>query len=298
MYTNPPQKIVIFGQYKSGTTALLFKIRNSLPKNTRMLLEPQAYIPKRNDSKIFVLAKVIAGISDGKEIADYKSFMHFDKKIYLVRDPRDWIVSGILFILQQETAIYNNDNNVRKIIKILEKKEEDPKSISVVKLLEHIISLIPGQSIEEVRRWMIDQYCWLFEFERRLDNYCTIKYEDFVDDKLTEVERYLGIELAGAAEVDDQNRHVVRTKSYGDWRNWYTEKDIDFFRPIFRKYMDNFGYEDDWKLNEEQVIKPEFCSEYVEKTIIMRREKDRQTENNKNYLNRAKRLIGRILQMD
>ncbi len=297
MSSEKPKKIVIFGQYKSGTTGLLFKIRNSLPKNTRMLLEPKTYTPRRNDDKRFILAKVIAGITDGKETADYESFMHFDKKIYIVRDPRDWIVSALLFIIQQEPTIYKNDNNVYKIIEILKKKEKDPKSISVVKVIEHIISFIPNRSTELLRRQLFERYNWVFEFEKRLDNYCTIKYEDFVEDKLTDVERYLGIKLTGAAQVDNQYGHVARTKSYGDWKNWYTEEDIEFFKPIFSGYMDKFGYEDEWKLNEEQIIKPEFCTEYVKKTVKMRREKGHQKEIDKSYLNRVKKLIRRILQI-
>lgn len=295
MSSETPNKIVIFGQYKSGTTGLLFKIRNSLPENTRMLVEPKVYIPKHNDDKRFVLAKVIAGIVDDKETADYESFMHFDKKIYIVRDPRDWIVSGILFMLQQKPVIYKNDDNIYKIIEILKNKEKDPKSVSIVKLIEHITSFVPGQSIEVQRHKMIRQYNWLFEFERRLDNYCTIKYEDFVDNKLNNIEQYLGMELTGAAQVYDQYKHVVRTRSYGDWRNWYTEEDIEFFKPIFRDYMDKFGYENEWELNEEQVIKSEFCSEYVKKTVQIRKEKDRQQEISKSYFSRAKRLIRKIL---
>lgn len=295
MSVNKPIKIAIFGQYRSGTTGLLYKIKNSLPDTTRVLNEPEVYIPEDNDSQCFVLAKVIAGIVDGKETADYGSFVDFDKKVYIVRDPRDWSISGTMFLIQQEPSIYNNDKNINKVIEILKKKEQDPKSISVVELLEYLMSFIPGQSIEILRGWLIGQYKWLIGFEKRLDDYSLIKYEEFVDNKLTNIEKYLGLELAGDAQVDSQNKHVVRTKGYGDWRNWYTQEDIEFFRPIFMDYMEKYNYENEWKLNEIQVIKPEFCSEYATKTIKMRKDKIEPEEKNRTFINRAKRIVERVI---
>jgi hypothetical protein len=39
-------KIVIFGLAKSGTTALFYKIKNSLPPDTVCLFEPRSFDPR------------------------------------------------------------------------------------------------------------------------------------------------------------------------------------------------------------------------------------------------------------
>jgi hypothetical protein len=56
----------------------------------------------------------------------------------------------------------------------------------------------------------------------------------------------------------------VRSATYGEWRHWFVASDIDFFRPMFKTYMDTFGYDDDWTLAADPVIPRETASGYVE----------------------------------
>jgi hypothetical protein len=91
-------------------------------------------------------------------------------------------------------------------------------------------------------------------------------YEDFVKGLLAEAEEYLGFKLTGKAEVDPKYNRVERSKRAGNWRNWMTPDDVDFFKPVFTKFMDHFGYDiDDWELNNDPVIEPALSSEYVER---------------------------------
>jgi len=67
-------KIVVFGLYKTGTTALFSNLRNSVNYLPRLLVVPKAF--KGIDEDVFsgVLAKVILGESD----TDYASFAGFE----------------------------------------------------------------------------------------------------------------------------------------------------------------------------------------------------------------------------
>ena len=94
-----PPRIAIFGQYKTGTTGLYYKIKNSLPASVRTLFEPQRFTTHPDDATRPILAKVILGVSGAPNPIDYDSFLHFDRKVYLIRDPRDWTVSGLLFMI-------------------------------------------------------------------------------------------------------------------------------------------------------------------------------------------------------
>ena len=124
-------KIVIYGQYKSGTTGLFFKIKNSLLNPPKVLFEAKEYIPDKDDDTRTILAKVILGVTDEPNWVKYATFQHFNKKIYLVRDPRDWLVSKTLFFIQQHPAIYDNPTVLGEITAVFKKKEKNPRSVSL-----------------------------------------------------------------------------------------------------------------------------------------------------------------------
>lgn len=261
-------KIVIFGQYRTGTTALFFKIRQSLPKaKVYELFEPERDIPS-DDSNNITLAKVILGIDT---LIDYDPFLSFDKQIYLARDPRDWFISGLLFLLQQEVHIYSNVSHIQHIIQLLEQKEQQPDSISVIELFKTFMRYANRDSTT-ILDWVEKQINWLLDFESQLTGAVTIRYEDLVDDNVTALEDYLEFPiLRGQADVSFE--HVARTKEYGHWRNWFLEEDCEILRPIFEPYLRQHGYSSDWSLNKKQIIKPEHCSYYAKRVIEQRAQK-------------------------
>ena len=99
-----------------------------------------------------------------------------------------------------------------------------------------------------------------------------IKYEDFVDGQIQDLEEYLGIPLRGEASVDKTHDHVPRTLAYNNWKGWFLKEDNAFFKPLFDKYIKRYGYATDWLLNDKQAISPEHCSKYVERTVNKKRE--------------------------
>ncbi len=297
MSSEKPNKIVVFGQGKTGTTALEYKIRNSLPSDTRLMHEPLAYTPLPDDNKHYVLAKVIAGIhrTDHTEIADYESFMGFDKKIYIVRDPRDTLVSLIIFSV---SGIYGNEENLKRISDLLERKEKSPASVSLIEIIELFSTFMGKETFESLIDWMTKQYDWYIQFENRLDDYCISRYEEFVSGNTSAIEKYLGMDLPGAAQVGKGFEFLIRTKGYGDWKNWFTKEDIELFKPIFAAYMDKHGYTDQWEVNHPQIISPEHCTEYIKKTVLNKKRWDIEKAKRAGYVYRTKKLIRRILQIN
>ncbi|MEP7292050.1 MAG: hypothetical protein ABI835_09710 [Chloroflexota bacterium] len=259
-------KIVIFGAYKSGTTGLFYKIKNSMPTEPRVLFEPAEYTPEPFESA--VLAKVMIGYPPPSK---YETFLGFDKKILLVRDPRDWLVSGLLFIIQQQATIYNDDAKVAHLLELFRQKENDPHRISVHDLLDEVYMASENHHLSEMRSWFVEEYDWLLAFDGKIGDHFRLKYEDFVDDKLDALAQYLGLKLHGKAVVEAVHNHVPRSMRHGDWRNWFTEQDVNYFKPIFEAYMRKYDYADEWALAQQPQIAPEHSTGYIERTVKKRR---------------------------
>jgi hypothetical protein len=264
-------KIVIFGPYKSGTTGLFYKVRNSLPGEARTLFEPNEYRPQTGDDTRWVLAKTILGVQDGPGRIRYETFMGFDRKLSLVRDPRDLLISGLLFMMQQEASLYNDDDKLLSILTLLKEKESSPASISVYQILKQIVELSDHHTFDQAVDWLSRQYRWLMEFESGLDDHYLVKYEDFVDDRISGLETYLGLQLSGPSGVDPIHDHVPRTMGYNNWKNWFLKSDVHFFKPLFEAYIRRYNYPSSWDLNERQIIPPEHGSKYIERTVNKKR---------------------------
>ncbi|UHD14525.1 hypothetical protein [Thiocapsa bogorovii] len=274
MSTTPtsPLKIVIFGPYKTGTSGLHAKIANSVSGPLRSIFEKPSYTPEDADANQWVLAKTIAWF-DGRTTAEkYASFLGFDRKIVLVRDPRDWIVSAVLFIVQQEPSIYEDDGKMVDILARLHAKETDPAGTPLASLLERVLELSDHHEYRRELDWMRDQFRWLPLFETEIGDHLVVRYEDFIDGRLADLESYLGFPLTGSAQVPTKIDHVPRTLGYGNWRHWLTETDVALFEPFFRDYMAHYGYRDAWDLAPNPSIPPEHCTGYVLRTVNKRRQ--------------------------
>ncbi|HNX68302.1 MAG TPA: hypothetical protein PLL75_00975 [Candidatus Omnitrophota bacterium] len=247
-------KILLVGQSKSGTTALFFAVKSGMPADARALFEPHQYIPEEKDRDSGVLAKIV--FNPG---LDLPSFAGFDKKVLITRDPRDRILSNLLF---DSLLICENLGALQRLLTLLVRKEKDPHSVPVKSLWA-----------ERIRLHRIPEGIRMFqEVQEFLRPAFIMKYEDFVDKKVRPLEDFLELKVDPDAQVSAAWRRVVRSKTYGGWKDWFTPADVEFFRPLFVPYMDKYQYPQDWDLNEVPVIKKEYSSEYVLRIVNERRE--------------------------
>ena len=70
-----------------------------------------------------------------------------------------------------------------------------------------------------------------------------------------------------SSQRDEMFSDVPRTKKSGDWKNWFLQEDIDFFRPLFAEYMKRYGYPEDWAISDEPLIYPENGSRFVKSAL-------------------------------
>jgi len=263
--------ILIAGKSKTGTTALFYKIKNSLPHYTRSWFEPLCYVPSHTDSYVPLLSKILI---QGNLKVDHGSFDIFDKRILIVRDPRDRLISAILY----HSAInffQTNRQQCAVFIQLLKKKESCPNAISVLDLHEFgekHLGLEIYNRIHSLELFM--------EHHRKYPDSFVFKYEDLIDGNLEGLEQYLGFKLADGFVNGVELAKVARTKSYGDWRNWFLREDVKYFRPLMTEYMKFYGYADDWNVNPQPGISPRHCTEFVEK-LIRNEERQRDSASSK-----------------
>jgi hypothetical protein len=274
-------KIVIFGLAKSGTTALFYKIKNSLSSDTICLFEPRAFDPrclKREGIKSLfrrrrepdVLAKVLP--FRPHDAADVDSFSHFEKQILIVRDPRDRLISRLLYGVYH-SDFCQHDDKVRAFLELLEQKEIDPRSVPLKTILATFARL-NGEGFS-FSGWAASQECHSIrkplDFSADRVRLFLFKYEDMVDRRFGSLEKYLGVPLKGQAAVAPEFARVIRTRNYGSWRDWFTSEDVEYLRPVVQPFLDRYYPEAAWELSQAPCILAEFGSRYVEQIVNERR---------------------------
>lgn len=259
-------RVVVIGLAKTGTTALHYEIQEAMPPGTRSLFEPvtpEDILPCDFGDRSFPInCKLIVNKPEWKTIAELfpQISAFYDRIIFLLRDPRDQIVSQILY------AAYgsNSGKSLRKIFEslaLLQKKEADPAGVS----LDPVSQFLRGETLDEmIDRWIFFS-SYLYEFiEVTAEQGLICKYEDYVAGDRAALTEYLGFPLKGSVKVPSDLRRVERRKTSGDWRNWFTEDDYALFLKKM-KSAPNPGHYDFFarSSSQEQKIDPAYASHYV-----------------------------------
>lgn len=254
-------RIAIVGMPKSGTSALYAAIKRSgrfvclhepsRPDQLKYLVER----PER-DKLMKVLTHTLVGHLD----ADLSGF---DRIVQIVRDPRDMWVSWLLYrpFMRQN---WKNEAFMEELLSALERKERDPRSVTVHELYEVL-------DRHEIVYTTTDAFQRMFRMDDRLlrqhPHALRISYEQFVDGEIGELRDYLGLEVDHRAELAPGLRYNERSKAYGNWRQWFTPEDVERYRPAFHERIVALGYDTTWELAEEPVVRPEQSSGYLRRNV-------------------------------
>jgi len=267
-------KILILAIGRSGTTALLHKVASALP-------ESQAFSGGKLNKATEIVGNAVFkhtyNETQGRTFEKFKEHLRqteYDRKIWIARDPRDNALSRFLFRWYRGSE--SAKNQYRAVINLVERKEQNPESIHFHELMRY-----QGQNLEpfttavEVGEDERRTFSQIHDFVSGLgDEWYVFKYEDLIDNNFAKLNDYLGLEIKSETNIDNSTRKVARKKSTGDWRHWYTEEDVELFRPVYTPYMDLIDYDSsDWNLHDKQVIEPEYASLYL-KNLPRRRKLD------------------------
>lgn len=249
---------LVAGQGKSGTTALFACLEQSLPGPLHTSFEPRR---PEQITEVFDATGVAHTLSKVKlQYLDEKSVPveRFDRIVLIVRDPRDMLVSRLLYgfyEFQQHGLAAEYD----AACELLRGKIDDSDSIGVYDLLVRLAELQgrkPAIGAKAERRPV--------QFAQLHDPF-VLKYEAFVDGDLAPLEAWLGLDLVREIDVGDRLRRVERSKSYGEWPEWFTDDDLVRLNKEWARYFDAFGYEPVVASKPDKHIPHETSIEYVQR---------------------------------
>jgi len=258
--------ILILGHGKSGTTIFVFKVAAGLP-NCQAIAggDPVKYLGDYENA----VYKHTYNARKGRTLDLFKNYskeISFDRKIWMARDPRDVAVSEMLY--RWHKGHKGSRKQYQEHLAIVQKKEMDPKSIPF-HVICHYSShgdwpITTDAVIEKVRT----RYQTTREFVKSLGSeWFIFRYEDMISKNLDALHEYLGFEINDDAQIPSttKKKKVARKKASGDWRHWFTEEDVELFKPALLPYMKLIGYDcNDWTLSSNPEIEPQFSSLYME----------------------------------
>ena len=262
---NEPNKFLVYGRAKSGTTALAHGIAQGL-SNSLLLFEPQGRRRDEEPRGRFIVTKELLGQTWRQRIQEYHDY---DRKVLLVRDPRDRLVSEFLWRLADGNKKGNGGIGFEEAIALIQAKEIEKNSISFADLCRS--TGMPLGSIKER---------FLRECLGELDkSWFIMKYEQMVDGNLQPLADYLGFMPIRDPDINKPfARRTARTKSHGDWRKWFTEADVASFSLLANPVLVELGYDaNDWLLSE-QGPDSEFGSEYLSRIYIQKNDRHKRGE--------------------
>jgi hypothetical protein len=265
-------KLAIVAPAKSGSTAIYNSCRAALSRDEACysIFEPQMpwLISKlRNyDFSATFVTKIMAS-----RVLASKSDFHmewFDKRILLVRDVKDLMVSELLFRPMIDPLSFG-EQALAEFVKMIEAKERDPGSISVLQLHKQADELGISSLNWDIYRAILKR---LVELRSKYD-FSVIHFEDYAAGDYSGLRQVLGRKVGPTDLSTSWVSHIQRKGKHGEWRNWFTAEDIEFTEAFFKEYNEAFGYEPvgAQELNDGR-IDPEFGSQYVVRKSQTRRE--------------------------
>jgi len=259
-------KVLILGTGKTGTTVMVYKVSGGLP-NCHAFSggRPGKYVGEYENA----VYKHTYEERKGKSFEVFKEHLnkeHYDRKIWMARDPRDAAVSRMLY--RWHRGYQGCKQQFENHLELVLKKEKDPPSVPFSEICRYTGHDTSPRTIAEVIEEERHRYQQMIKFVKGLgSDWILYKFEDMVAQKFDVLNDFLGFKVEADASVPSSSGRskVIRKKGTGDWRHWFTEEDMELFKPAFLPYMELIGYDcNDWNPDPNPIIEPEFSSVYLQ----------------------------------
>lgn len=255
LYRDNSRKILILGISKSGTSLLFEKIRTSF-RSAKTFFEPGG-------------VNGITNYSLHKEIVEHdevitKSIIQpnraydldlldqlYGKVILIYRDPRDNLISSFLYRWYHGHKPNEFEfNNAYELLKI----KSGDRNFPTYKVIN---SAMDSKNFIQIKHKLLNKVI-------AKNSVFKLKYEDLIENKLDGLNAFLEIKVSESFKVARHLKRVQRSKTSGNWRRWFTEEDVKFYKPIINPVLRKLDYDaNDWEIDLSKNIDPKTTLDYM-----------------------------------
>lgn len=253
-------QICIISPPKCGSTGLFQKIKGGLGKHkTFSLFEPSTENELYGFEKYPAENKLTKIMVKNTKKVNYKS-NKFTHNIFLIRDPRDFTISALLFKFN-EIKFARNTKLFNDILKLYSQKINTPDSISVTEIFEKFNTKLS----DVLKRY--HNFCEKIILLSKAENTFLLKYEDFVSGNLSSLENYLGFQVSKSNEIQEWTGKIMRSGNFGEWKNWYTDSDLKENDKRISMILEHCGYDKDIEKSHQKIINPDHVIKYSKNLV-------------------------------
>lgn len=264
-------KICVVAPAKSGSTAVYNSVRSALSKNSYCygFFEPQRPYPLLRLKNYDFSENFVTKIMVSRMISEKSNFHMdwFDKRILLVRDVKDLMVSELMF-RPMVAPLEVSAKAMAEFVELIKEKERDPQCMSVLEIHKRANTLGISGINWEIYRNILSRLA-----ELRSQFECSVvHFEDYASGDYSSLSQVLSMPVRKSDLEGSWVSHIQRKGQSGEWRNWFTPEDTAFAQEFFSDYNAAFDYETPIHHNyNTEPLDPQFGTAYIEKKYMMRR---------------------------
>lgn len=261
-----PRRLLILGQSRTGTTALYLSLKAALPPETCCVFEPDAAPQGLHQP---CLVKLLYDRRPDGTRHPVKAFAQWDQCL-LVRDPRDRLVSLVLFLLHWQSEAYplppRDDPQWPSLWTLLHRKETTPQAVPFWQLFAAVMALRFGWTgAQGLRHLQQDTDAWLGYLACH-PQASLVRYESLLKpDGLAPLGARLHLPVRPPGRPAGAQRSVYRAGWHGEWRQWFLEEDCTSFAPLYARYLQTYYAESPDRPAASPQITPRTASGYVQR---------------------------------
>ncbi|QJT10626.1 hypothetical protein [Oceanidesulfovibrio marinus] len=259
--------VLVLGKSKTGTTVISRTICNSFAEDVQFIFEPTDTQPfdEAQTTPHSVTKVIFDHWLDRKSalasIANNGHRLQFDRRVLIRRDPRDEIISVLLYYPFDLKRVVQDPSLFDTWIDFLGEKERNPAAISFLRMCEMFDSLFHANFTRSLSKFSSFDLGYLHFCQRLKAHHLLLKYEDFIAGNTKALAAYLNLELSDNRDVGAPYKRTYRTGAFDNWKRYFTPEDVAFFRR-YEKEFGMLGY-DDWTLTPVDRIPAQELSGYV-----------------------------------
>jgi hypothetical protein len=262
--------VLVIGKAKTGTTFLAKAIQNSLddcslvmePKDAAFIFDRYGVEPSGNEVAKLIFEHWTTKSNLMSALLADELPIKFSKKVIIVRDPRDELVSRLLYLvkpLRDQGKL--NEENLPAWLQTLRDLETGDNTVSFLDLIKKADELFKTDFLASFLIYL-DKFSSYYD--SKPNSVFAIRYEDLIDHRIDHLETYLGFKVNFDIAEDEYIKRTKRSSSYDSWKAFFRAEDVEYFQPILQGFMEKIGYKD-WAITRDERPLEEVTSQYVER---------------------------------